>query len=322
MLKKIIIKIAEVLFFPMTVLSAVWMKFLANAGMHRATLSEKIFMAFGVMPIRDHYYEPLINPKKHLKKSLREDRNLPGLDLNIIAQLDLLSKFKFNEELENLPLNESDKTEELQFYYNNGSYISGDAEYLYNIVRHFQPKNIIEIGSGYSTLMVLEAVRNIQKEEPKYNLSHTCIEPYEQPWLEKTGASIIRKKVEDMELSFFSSLGNNDILFIDSSHMVRPQGDVLYEFLEILPTLNSGVIVHIHDIFTPKDYLDEWVFEDHKHWNEQYVLEAFLSNNNDFEIIGAVNYLMHNYKEELYKTAPILKNQKDREPGSFWVRKK
>ncbi|PCI98559.1 MAG: hypothetical protein COB15_05865 [Flavobacteriales bacterium] len=322
MLKKIIIKIAEILLLPLTVVSAIWMKFLANAGMHRATISEKIFMAVGVMPIRDHYYEPLINPKKHLKKSLREDRNLPGLDLNINAQLDLLSKFKFNEELENLPLNESDKTAELQFYYNNGSYISGDAEYLYNIVRHFQPKNIIEIGSGYSTLMVLEAVRNIKKEDSKYNLSHTCIEPYEQPWLEKTGASIIRKKVEDMELSFFSSLGNNDILFIDSSHMVRPQGDVLYEFLEILPTLNSGVIVHIHDIFTPKDYLDEWVFEDHKHWNEQYVLEAFLSNNNDFEIIGAVNHLMHNYKEELCKTAPILKNQKDREPGSFWIRKK
>ena len=111
-------------------------------------------------------------------------------------------------------------------------------------------------------------------------------------------------------------------MFIDSSHIIRPQGDVLFEILEILPVLSSGVIVHIHDIFSPKDYPDKWILKEHRLWNEQYLLEAFLSNNRDFEIIGSLNYLMHNYPKELKSVSPILNKQENREPGSFWIRKK
>ena len=104
--------------------------------------------------------------------------------------------------------------------------------------------------------------------------------------------------------------------------MIRPQGDVLFEYLELLPTLNSGVIIHIHDIFTPKDYLDEWL-EASFFWNEQYLLEAFLTNNKNFRIIGATNYLMHKYYDYFSAKCPILKKQKKegikREPGSFWM---
>jgi len=75
-------------------------------------------------------------------------------------------------------------------------------------------------------------------------------------------------------------------LFIDSSHIIRPQGDVLFEYLEILPILNAGVFVHIHDIFTPKDYLSEWILDGKVFWNEQYLLEAFLSFNTCFKIMG------------------------------------
>jgi hypothetical protein len=130
-----------------------------------------------------------------------------------------------------------------------------------------------------------------------------------------------REKVEDIELSMFSILGENDILFIDSSHIIRPQGDVLFEILEILPSLKPGVIIHIHDIFTPKDYLNEWIFQDKKLWNEQYLLEAFLSFNTSFEIIGAINYLSHNYRELFEEKFPIFKSQEGREPGAFWIRR-
>jgi hypothetical protein len=138
-------------------------------------------------------------------------------------------------------------------------------------------------------------------------------------WLEKTNVSVIRKKVEDVELSFFSTLQENDILFIDSSHIIRPQGDVLFEYLELLPTINKGVIVHIHDIFSPRNYLKSWLEDEVRFWNEQYLLEAFLCHNNSWKIIGALNYLHHNHYEKLKSVAPFL--TPDREPGSFYIQK-
>ena len=148
---------------------------------------------------------------------------------------------------------------------------------------------------------------------------HTCIEPFENLWLEKLSVKVIRKLVEDVDVNFFNQLDENDILFIDSSHIIRPQGDVLFEYLQILPILKCGVIVHIHDIFTPKDYLDEWKIKGTLFWNEQYLLESFLCLNSSYKIIGALNYLKSNYYDELAEKCPML--TKDREPGSFWIKK-
>ena len=131
--------------------------------------------------------------------------------------------------------------------------------------------------------------------------------------------TVIRQKVEGLGKAVFAELEKGDILFIDSSHIIRPQGDVLFEYLESLPSLNRGVIVHIHDIFSPKDYLKEWVTNEVRFWNEQYLLEAFLTCNRDWKIIGALNYLHHNHFERLQEKCPFL--TKDREPGSFYVEK-
>lgn len=98
-----------------------------------------------------------------------------------------------------------------------------------------------------------------------------------------------------------------DILFIDSSHIIRAQGDVLLEYLEILPRLKPGVIIHIHDIFTPKDYLEEFILKNRYMWNEQYLLEALLTNTNSFKIIAAVNFLKENYFNEIAAKCPVLK---------------
>lgn len=307
-------KILLSLEYPLTFLSAKWLRYAKSNS--NTEISDKIYMKLGVFPILDHYYQPLINPKKHLNKSLRDDRVLKGIDFNINEQLDLLQQFKYNEELTSIPL---EKPNEIKYYYNNGSFCSGDAEYLYNIVRHFKPRKIIEIGSGFSTLMVRNAIQK-NNNDLNYSCNHICIEPYEQSWLENISIDLIRQKVENISLSFFEQLEKNDILFIDSSHIIRPQGDVLFEILEILPRLKSGVLIHIHDIFTPKDYLDEWIFK-HYLWNEQYLIEAFMSFNNEFKIIGALNYLKHNYKNELENKCPILKKQEGREPGSFWLQR-
>lgn len=311
---KFIIKIVLHIGFPFTFLSAIWLKLVRKFA--TGALEESIFMSTGMLPVIDHYYQPLINPKKHLTKSLRDDRQLPGIDLNIDEQLALLSQFNYNDELEKFPL---EKISQDQFYYNNGFYESGDAEYLYSAIRHFKPRNIIEIGSGYSTLMAESALLKNKAEDDTYQYKHICIEPYEQPWLEKTGIEIVRRPVEQIDTAFFKQLGANDILFIDSTHIIRPQGDVLFEYLEILPILNPGVIVHIHDIFTPKDYLNDWIIKEHRLWNEQYLLEAFLTFNPKFKIIGALNYLSHNFNKEFTAKNPIYSKQPGREIGAFWM---
>lgn len=309
-----ILPLLDIILSPFICISALLMWLIRRVGVRNMRLSRYIFLRIGVFPIRNHYYEPLFN-HSNLKVSLRKDRFLPGINLNIQEQLKLINKFNYNNELTQMPIEQ----EELDFYYHNGSYESGDAEYLYNMIRFFKPSRIIEIGSGNSTLMAIRAVKQNMQEDSRYNCEHFCIEPYEMKWLEKTSAKVIRSKVEDLDNSFFNLLEENDILFIDSSHIIRPQGDVLFEYLELLPELNPGVIVHIHDIFSPKDYLDEWVLEDMRFWNEQYLLEAFLSCNKDFRIIGALNFLKHNYFQEISKCCPILKMEPYREPGAFWM---
>jgi hypothetical protein len=270
-------------------------------------------MCIGVWPIIDHYYEPLFNPK-HLRYSLRKERFLPGINFNDSEQLEILKKFSYNNELLKFPVNKTNYNRE--YYYNIVSFSFGDAEYLYNMIRLFKPKRIIEIGSGSSTLMARNAINKNNSETSDQYCEHICIEPYEQPWLEEIGVKVIRKKVEDVGLDIFKTLNENDILFIDSSHIIRPQGDVLFEYFEILPSLNKGVIIHIHDIFTPRDYLDEWFSE--KFWNEQYLLEAFLTYNKNFKIIGATNYLSHKYNELFSSKCPIYKI-KNGIPSSFYI---
>lgn len=290
-------------------------KFLRTVGIDKVPLCKKALFQVGVFPIRDHYYEPLFNDI-YIKGSLSDNRELPGIDWNVEYQLEILNKFSFNEELKDVP---RDKTNELVFYMDNNAFGSGDAEYWYNIIRLKKPKTIIEVGSGFSTLMATKAIKKNSEEIVKYKCNHICIEPYEQPWLESLGVKVIRQKVENVDKQIFSKLGENDILFIDSSHIIRPQGDVLFEYLELIPSLNRGVIVHVHDIFSPKDYLDEWIRKEVKFWNEQYLLEAFLTSNNKWRIIGALNYLHHNHYEKLKEKCPFLKQ--DREPGSFYMQK-
>lgn len=284
-------------------------------GLHHLPLCKKSLLRIGVLPIRDHYYEPLFNPK-HLTRPLSEERNLPGIDWNVQEQLALLDSFEWGDELGDIPSTNSGK---LEFYMDNGYFTSGDAEYWYQLIRDKKPRQIIEIGSGYSSLMAARAIKRNSEEDLAYTCQHICIEPYETPWLEQIGVEVIRQRVEEVGQDYFSRLGENDILFIDSSHIIRPQGDVVFEYLQLLPSLNEGVIVHVHDIFSPRDYLSQWVENELRLWNEQYLLEAFLTSNRDWKIIGALNHLHHRYYGKLKAKCPFL--TREREPASFYLQK-
>jgi hypothetical protein len=280
-------------------------------------VSKKIFKTVGVFFITNHYYEPLFDDRK-LKLPLTRNRTLSGIDWNNEGQLSLLAKFDYQDELSKISLEKSD---DLSFDFKNPSMGPGDAEYLYCIIRYFKPARVIEIGSRYSTLMAKQAIEKNKEKNPGYICQQICIEPYEMSWLEKTGVQVIRKLVEDMDISFFTSLCKNYILFIDSSHVIRPQGDVVFEFLEILPSLQTGVLIHVHDIFTPKDYTKKHIVDDVLFWNEQYLLEAFLSCNDKFTIIGALNYLKTFFPDKLIDKLSVLKNHPDHVPGSFWIKR-
>ncbi|MDJ0711803.1 MAG: class I SAM-dependent methyltransferase [Woeseiaceae bacterium] len=308
-------RVVDLFLFILVYPAALLLKFVRGIGVEALPLSKNALFNVGVFPIINHYYEPQFDHRSP-DLAFGHDRNLRGIDWNTDGQLDTLTRFRFAEELADVPL---EKPSTRGYYLNNGQFGSGDAEIWYQVIRTFKPKRIIEIGSGYSTLMAIRATKKNQQSDAAYTSDHICIEPYERSWLEESGVTVIREKVETLPLSFFSQLEESDILFIDSSHIIRPQGDVLFEFLELLPSLNKGVIVHIHDIFSPKDYPEEWLRDMVKFWNEQYLLEAFLTHNTSWEILAALNHLCQHHYDKLKSAAPFL--TPERQPGSFYIRK-
>jgi hypothetical protein len=310
----------DLIALPLTLISALWLRFFRiGRNSMLLPLTKAALLKVGIFPLKDHYYEPAFT-FSYLRKPFDLDRTLPGIDLNIRGALELLQKFDYRDELLAIPVDKIDGIN--SYYYNNDAFAFGDGDYLYNIIRHFKPGKIVEIGSGFSTLMAAKALRRNAEDTPDSVSRHICIEPYECAWLSRyKGVEVSRRKAEDIDPEFFRSLEENDILFIDSSHVIRPQGDLLYEVLEVLPILKRGVLIHFHDIFTPKDYPREWIVDQNKFWNEQYFLEAFLSHNRDFKVLAPLNHLKHRYFRDLAGTCPSLERRPEAEPGSFWIMK-
>lgn len=266
----------------------------------------------GLVVYSRHYYTPFIT-RADLVHPLDSERDLPGLDLDAAAQRAFLDRLTGLDEFDRFF--EASPAERPGFLASNG-YGPGDADLYYAILRTVRPQRIVEIGSGQSTRVALAAVaRNTAEDAP---CAITCIEPYHQPWLETSGVAVIRERVELCEPDLFLSLQAGDILFIDSSHVIRPQGDLLFEYLRILPRLAAGVYVHIHDVFTPFDYPEEWILDRGMLWNEQYIMEALLSMNNDYRILFAT-YWMSRRDPGIAAALPWLRRQPDASPGSFWI---
>ena len=274
------------------------------------------YLGFHITP--NHYYEPIPDNRK-LKENLWEvESELPGIKFNPDNFIKLLNDFSLYKSEYDDPKNK----ERLRHIPENLNYGPVDIEVYYSIIRHMKPKKIIEIGSGESTFIASFALKK-NKIEDNIEGHLTSIEPYPSPSLKKSfpGHELIQKEVQDVNLSLFKSLKENDILFIDSSHILKIGGDVQYEYLEILPRLNSGVLIHIHDIFMPSEYLKSWVMHNKRFFTEQYLLQAFLAFNNDFEIIFPGSYMHTHYPELLEKTFDSYKHEVEW-PSNFWIRKK
>jgi predicted O-methyltransferase YrrM len=276
------------------------------------------FLGFHVTP--NHYYEPIPDTRRIPKSLWSQLSALPGVDMRDQAQVALLASLSaFRNEYAAFPL---DRTGNMHDYYvNNRRFESVDGEVLYSLIRQLQPKRLVEVGSGASTLLSAKAV--LRNSAEGHLCDFTSIDPYPPDELRHnlTGLSrLVVKPVQGVPLDVFTALEGGDVLFIDSSHVVRIGGDVLFEFLEVFPRLRKGVLIHIHDIFLPSEYPEKWVFKEKRFWSEQYLLQAFLSFNDAFEVVWASSYMHLRHPEMLEEAFPSYRRDR-RWPGSFWMRK-
>lgn len=229
-----------------------------------------------------HYYEPLPDFRQLNPADLLRERLSPAIEFRVEAQIKFLSCLGSSyggevAELAALP-------GESGFDFQNSFFGALDAAVYYSLIRHLKPKTVLEIGSGFSTRIAAKAVSRNEREGNPAKL--VCIEPYPEPRLTQSSArfELIEKRVQDVPLSTFEALEPEDILFIDSSHITASGSDVNFEYFEILPRLKPGVWVHVHDIFYPADYPPQWLIDKRIAFNEQYLLEAFLSFNSAYSV--------------------------------------
>lgn len=272
---------------------------------------------FSIIP--NHYYQPIPDLSLINKKTIKSYSEMIGIDINENQQIKLLVKLnkykKYFTQFKEVN-KDIDVQQDIDFYFNNLAFDGVDALLYYAIIKHLKPKTIVEVGSGWSTKIAATACRENSYSEL------ISIEPYPQPILVKgfNGLTkLIEKKIEDVPSEYFEILKSGDILFIDSSHTVKYGGDVNCLFFEVLPRLNKGVYVHIHDIFLPFDYPYEWITQEYRFWTEQYLLQAFLMFNSTFEIIYSNSYMGAKHIKEVkqvFSNSPFFKG------GSIWLQKK
>jgi hypothetical protein len=270
-----------------------------------------------------HFYEAIPDTENLPDEIWETPSQLVGIDLNISAQIQLLETFQpFIQEFLQIP--NRPPSSPCEYTRTLTRYPQVDAHILYSMIRKYQPKRIIEIGSGASTLLSLTALKkNIEINGNQGTI--TAIEPYPNEYLEKClvdGNKLIKDKVEKIPLAEFEQLEENDILFIDSSHTVKINNDVIHEVLEILPRLKKGVLIHIHDIFLPLPYPKKMVKDLLIFWSEQYLVQAFLAFNDFFEVIWSAAALKFYEPEKLKSSFPdIFTENPDFIPGALWIKK-
>lgn len=266
-----------------------------------------------------HFYQPIPDTAELDRRGWDRVSELPGLDMNGAGQLALLEELsgKYRSEYSAFP---AVKPAAGGFYTENGTFESVDCEIYYSMIRRAAPAAILEVGGGNSTLLAAAAAL-ANKEGTGRQPSLTVIEPYPGPELTAGFpglAGVITEKAEDAPLDLFTALGPGDILFIDSSHALKTGGDVQQLYLEVLPRLKKGVLVHIHDIFLPLDYPRDTVVGRRRFWNEQYLVQAFLAFNSSFRVLWCSAYMNHRHPDKLAAAFPSY-GRAPRRPGSLWL---
>lgn len=267
-----------------------------------------------------HFYSPIVDTGETLRDELRiwpVNPEILGINFNDPEQQRWLSEivprhlaaydYQDSPTIDTLPYD---------FYTKNTQFSGLDARMLFVFLIHLQPQRIIEVGSGFSSLLIADVNRRFLGGK----LDFSCIEPYPRNFLQNGVPGVtrlIQRKVQEIMPSEFSRLENGDILFIDSSHVAKTGSDVNHLYFEILPRLAVGVIIHIHDIFFPHDYPKEWVVSEGRNWNEQYLVRALLMYSGGFEVLFGCAYVQTRFPDLLTRTF----DGNSYGGGSLWLRK-
>ncbi len=271
-------------------------------------------------PIPD--FEELKSRTSHFNKNVKE---IPGIDVREVEQLALVETFsKYYREL---PWQNHTEEQPLRYHFDNIYFSYGDAVALYSMMRHFQPKKIMEVGSGYSSAAMMDVNQIFFNSA----IDFTLIEPFPNRLNSVLGTedlkqiALIEKPVQQVDSSIFEQLEDGDILFIDSSHVSKNESDVNHLIHHILPKLSPGVIIHFHDILWPFEYPKKWL-KAGRAWSEAYLLRAFLQYNQSFEILFFNSFLEQHHRKRLREKLPLMLRQPPAKMtfgnSSLWLRKK
>ncbi len=267
-----------------------------------------------------HYYSPLPDLDDIEKNQSRlfnsKGRECPGIVIDAESQIKLIQSFKRYAADFEIP---EDKIETNRYFSNNELFCRSDAFVLYCMMRHYTPARIIEVGSGFSSALMMDV------NDAFFNggMQFTFIEPYPERLKslmranDSATAKILVQNVQDVPMEIFKSLKCGDILFIDSSHVTKIGSDVNHIIFEVLPVLTECVIIHFHDILWPFEYPLEWL-QKGRAWNEAYLLKAFLQYNHVFKILFSNSFIGEFYSDEMNTVFPMFS---DNAGGSLWLQK-
>ena len=281
----------------------------SNLSMGSGPEQNRLFMEAekaGVHIRRPHFYSPLPTVSE-LGGGLWDETNDAGIRWNDGESFELLRKLSaFAGDFGRIV--ESGGWDPF-----NPQFSHHDAAVYYCMIRHLRPSRIVEVGAGYSTQLACLAAADT-------GTSITCVEPYPADSLRGLDVRLLKQRVQDVDMAEFESLRPGDVLFIDSSHVSKIGSDVNHLFLKVLPRLAGGVHVHLHDIFIPKEYLEDWIRDRCIFWNEQYLLHAFLACNSEWDITLPVYRMFHLYPDRLEAALPTPTSIVG--GGSFWMRRR
>ncbi len=265
-----------------------------------------------------HFYSPLPALDEVRRDEARifgpPPLELPGVDLDPEGQLALLAELRaYYGEMPFAPARQPG----LRYFFDNPNFGYADGIALYCMLRHLRPRRVVEIGSGYSSALILDtneeafagAIR-CAFIEPYPELLRSLLAPGDEARVELQAA-----RLQDVDARRFDALEANDVLFVDSTHVSKVDSDVNQIFFEILPRLAPGVHVHVHDVFYPFEYPREWIYEG-RAWNENYLLRAFLQYNAAWRVRLFNNYLARVHPDAFFGALPLARNNPG---GSIWL---
>jgi hypothetical protein len=264
-----------------------------------------------------HFYSPvpdLCEIRSREAEIFDRDRPLPGIDLRGQAQLGLFRELA--PLAADLPFVD-EQTSEHRYWFDNGWFTYGDAVTYALILRRFEPKRVVEIGCGFSSALLLDVNERFLGGRTECRFVEPNPERLRGLLRETDRVRVFDEPVQTVDRIVFCDLEENDILFVDSTHVAKTGSDVDWIFRELVPNLPRGVLVHFHDVFYPFEYPQAWVFEG-RGWNEVYVIRSFLQFNDSFEIVLFPNYLAYKHLDVVAELCPRLLA----DPGaSIWLRR-